>query len=129
MGASVIDHESIPVLDMQNLLSLQETMESYSSEMKLICMVLFRMMEKAPQVVDIKGIRELFEDGLESMRMNYYPPCPLGLAILLQLSEVDELQIRKEEVSVKPLPDSFIVNVGNVSQTMEFNGPSITGQY
>ncbi|XP_026429837.1 codeine O-demethylase-like [Papaver somniferum] len=91
---------------------LRETMESYSSEMNKLAMILFNMMEKALQVVETnKVITGLFEDGLQSMRMNYYPPCPRpelvigltphsdfgGLTILLQVNEVEGLQIRKTE--------------------------------
>ncbi|KAI3978180.1 hypothetical protein MKX01_013011 [Papaver californicum] len=112
-------------------LPLRETMESYSLEMKKLSRLLFEMMEKALQ---IKGITELFEDGLQSMRMNYYPPCPRpelaigltslsdfdGLTILFQLNEVEGLQIKKEEgwISIKPLPDAFIVNVGDVLEVI-----------
>ncbi|KAH1144612.1 hypothetical protein GLYMA_12G235200v4 [Glycine max] len=61
-----------------------------------------------------REIRELFEDGIQLMRMNYYyPPCPepekvigltphsdgIGLAILLQSNEVEGLQIRKDGVA------------------------------
>ncbi|KAI3839596.1 hypothetical protein MKW92_041388 [Papaver armeniacum] len=62
--------------------------------------------------------------------MNYYPPCPTpelvigltphsdftGLTILLQVNEVEGLQIRKEErwISIKPLPNAFIVNIGDI---------------
>ncbi|KAI3843333.1 hypothetical protein MKX03_030434, partial [Papaver bracteatum] len=88
-----------------------ETLESYSSEMKTLSMVLFKMMEKSLQVVEINGITELFKDGMQSMRMHFYPPCPLpelviglsshsdfdGLTILLQLNEIEGLQVRKEE--------------------------------
>lgn len=75
-------------------------------------------------------MRELFKDGMQSMRMNYYPPCPqpekvigltphsdgAGLTILLQVNEVEGLQIRKDGmwVPVKPLPNAFIVNVGDI---------------
>ncbi|KAI3941038.1 hypothetical protein MKW92_045314 [Papaver armeniacum] len=115
-------------------LPFRETLESYSSEMNKLFMILFEMMEKALHVVELKGIKEFFEDGTQSMRMNYYPPCPQpelvigltshsdfgGLTILLQLNEVEGLQIKKEEkwVSVKPLPDAFVVNVGDVLEVM-----------
>nr|AKS50323.1 papaverine 7-O-demethylase [Papaver somniferum] len=116
-------------------LPLRETIESYSSEMKKLSMVLFEMMGKAIEVIDIKeAITEMFEDGMQSMRMNYYPPCPQpervigitphsdfdGLTILLQLNEVEGLQIRKEDkwISIKPLPDAFIVNVGDIWEIM-----------
>ncbi|KAI3853287.1 hypothetical protein MKW92_014520 [Papaver armeniacum] len=112
---------------------LRETMESYSSEMNNLSKVLLEMMEKALKV-EPKGLSEFFEDGLQSMRMNYYPPCPRpelvtgltshsdfgGLTILLQLNEVDGLQIKKEErwILIKPLPNAFVVNVGDVLEIM-----------
>ncbi|KAF2618853.1 hypothetical protein F2Q68_00042246 [Brassica cretica] len=67
---------------------------------------------------------------IQTMRMNYYPPCPephqviglpphsdaVALTILLQVNEVEGLQIKKDAkwVSVKPLPNAFIVNVGDI---------------
>ncbi|KAI3870384.1 hypothetical protein MKW92_047828 [Papaver armeniacum] len=114
--------------------SLRETMESYSSEMNKLAMTLFDMMGKALGISDTKVITGVFEDGLQSMRMNYYPPCPTpelvigltphsdftGLTILLQVNEVEGLQIRKEErwISIKPLPNAFIVNIGDVFEIM-----------
>ncbi|KAI3871911.1 hypothetical protein MKW92_001462 [Papaver armeniacum] len=115
-------------------LPFRETLESYSSEMNKLFMVLFEMMEKALQVFESKDITKLLEDGMQIMRMNYYPPCPRpdlvigltshsdysALTILLQLNEVEGLQIRKEErwISVKPLPDAFIVNVGDIFEVI-----------
>ncbi|RZC64775.1 hypothetical protein C5167_008466 [Papaver somniferum] len=57
-------------------LPLRETLESYSSELNKLSMVLLEMMEKALKLVETKGITEFFEDGFQQMRMNYYPPCP-----------------------------------------------------
>jgi len=81
-------------------------------------------------------IKELFEDGIQMMRTNYYPPCPqpekvigltnhsdpVGLTILLQLNEVEGLQIRKDGmwVPVKPLPSAFIVNIGDMLEVRKF---------
>ena len=80
--------------------------------------------------MDPKDMKELFEEGSQSMRMNYYPPCPqpehviglaphsdgIGLTILLQVNEVEGLQIRKDGmwVPVTPLPNAFIVNIGDM---------------
>ncbi|KAI3839891.1 hypothetical protein MKX03_025156 [Papaver bracteatum] len=117
-------------------LPLRETMESYTSEMKRLSMVLFEKMEKALQVQagEIKEISEAFKDVTQVIRMNYYPPCPQpelaigltphsdfgGLTILLQINEVEGLQIKKEGrwISVKPLPNAFVVNVGDVLEIM-----------
>ncbi|PQQ18714.1 hypothetical protein Pyn_30071 [Prunus yedoensis var. nudiflora] len=92
-------------------------------------MTILSQMETALQMED-KEVTKLFGDGTQSMRMNYYPPCPLpaevigltphsdsvGLTILLQVNEMDGLQVKKDEiwVPVKPLPDAFIVNVGDI---------------
>ncbi|RZC58301.1 hypothetical protein C5167_005604 [Papaver somniferum] len=115
---------------------LRDTIESYSSEIKNLSMVLFEKMEKAlhVQAAEIKGMSEVFKYVTQAMRMNYYPPCPQpnlvigltshsdfgGLTILLQINEVEGLQIKKEGtwISVKPLPNAFIVNVEDISEIM-----------
>ncbi|CDP21600.1 unnamed protein product [Coffea canephora] len=78
----------------------------------------------------LEDMTMLFEDGMQTMRMNYYPPCPQpelvmglcphsdadGLTILLQVNEVEGLQIKKAGawVPVVPLPNAFTVNVGDI---------------
>ncbi|KAH7512702.1 hypothetical protein FEM48_Zijuj12G0118700 [Ziziphus jujuba var. spinosa] len=107
----------------------RETLEIYSLELKNLAMRILEQMEKALKVED-KEVRELFEGGLQSMRMNHYPPCPQpeqvigltphsdggGLTILLQISEVEGLQVKKDGiwVPIKPLPNAFIVNIGDM---------------
>lgn len=75
-------------------------------------------------------MKELFDEGWQSMRMNYYPPCPqpenviglsphsdsVALTILLQINDMEGLQIRKDNmwIPVTPLPDAFIVNIGDI---------------
>lgn len=70
-----------------------------------------------------------FEDGSQLIVMNCYPSCPepeltLGipphsdygfLTLLLQDQQVQGLQIQHQQewVNVEPLPNSFIVNVGD----------------
>ncbi|CAN4082132.1 unnamed protein product [Withania somnifera] len=77
-------------------------------------------------------MRDLLSDGVQSIRMNYYPPCPephktIGfsphsdadaLTILLQLNETEGLQVRKDDiwVPIKPLPNAFIVNIGDMME-------------
>lgn len=90
-------------------------------------------MEKALKMEEMK-ISELFEDMVQSMRMNYYPPSPepekvigftnhsdgVGLTILLQVNEVEGLQIKKNGmwVPIKPLPNAFIVNIGEILEVI-----------
>ncbi|XP_029129464.1 protein SRG1 [Cajanus cajan] len=122
-------HSRMPHLFPQLPLPLRDTLELYSQEMKDLAMVIIGHMGKVLKIKE-REIRELFEEGIQLMRMNYYPPCPepekvigltphsdgIGLTVLLQVNEVDGLQIRKDGmwVPVKPLPNAFIINVGDI---------------
>jgi isopenicillin N synthase-like dioxygenase len=95
-------------------------------------MTLVMFMAKALKMDTIREMKELFEDGFQSMRMSYYPPCPqpelvVGLSphsdatlitILHQLNGVGGLQIKKDGVWMPMdfLPDAFVVNVGDVME-------------
>ncbi|KAI7743140.1 hypothetical protein M8C21_010038 [Ambrosia artemisiifolia] len=112
-------------------LILREKLEAYSMEMKRVAMAILGQMGKALGM-DIEEMSELFQDGFQSVRMNYYPPCPqpdmaLGfsphsdadaLTILYQLNDTAGLQIRKDGkwVTVKPQPGALVVNVGDVME-------------
>ncbi|MCD7460157.1 hypothetical protein HAX54_042966 [Datura stramonium] len=83
--------------------------------------------------MDEEEMMDLFSDGVQSIRMNYYPPCPVpektigfsphsdadALTVLFQLNETDGLQVRKDSiwVPVKPLPNALIVNIGDILVT------------
>lgn len=108
-------------------------MEIYCLEMKKLAMVILGHMARALKM-DTEEMRELFGDGVQSMRMNYYPPCPQpdmatgftahsdadALTILFQLNDTEGLQIRKDGrwVPVRPLPNAFIVNVGDIMEVL-----------
>ncbi|KAK7293732.1 hypothetical protein RJT34_16605 [Clitoria ternatea] len=110
-----------------------ETLELYSQELKNLAMVIIKQMGKALKMKETE-MRVLFEDGIQSIRMNYYPPCPepekvigltphsdaRGLTILLQANEVEWLQVWKDGkwVPVKPLPSAFIVNIGDMLEVI-----------
>ncbi|KAK4347309.1 hypothetical protein RND71_033648 [Anisodus tanguticus] len=110
-------------------LSFREKIEEYSEEIKELTMKILELLGKAVGIKE-EEVKSLFEEGMQSMRMNYYPPCPqpelvmgicphsdaCGLTILLQVNETEGLQIRKDGVwtPIVPLPNAFIVNVGDV---------------
>ncbi|CAA7060232.1 unnamed protein product [Microthlaspi erraticum] len=111
-------------------LPIRDTLETYSDEVKSIAKILFAKMASALKIKP-EEMESVFDDELrQRLRVNYYPPCPqpdqvigltphsdaTGLTILLQVNEVEGLQIKKDGkwVSVKPLPNAFIVNVGDV---------------
>ncbi|KAF7848959.1 hypothetical protein BT93_L1393 [Corymbia citriodora subsp. variegata] len=111
--------------------NLRDKLEEYSLEAKKLALSILGHMAIALNV-DTQEIRELFGDGVQTMRMNYYPPCPepdmaIGftphsdadaLTILFQLNETEGLQIRKEGrwVPVKPLHNAFVVNIGDIME-------------
>nr|XP_043611146.1 protein SRG1-like isoform X3 [Erigeron canadensis] len=112
-------------------LNFRETLETYSTEMKKLALSILGQMAKALGM-DTQEMTELFQDGYQAMRMNYYPPCPepkmaLGfsphsdadaLTILYQLNETEGLQILKDGkwLAIKPLPNAFVINVGDIME-------------
>ncbi|KAI3865619.1 hypothetical protein MKW98_024471 [Papaver atlanticum] len=173
IGASLTDDETVPVIDLQNLLSPEPLVnhgvdpllvENVKSGVKgFFNLPINEKIKYGQNDGDSEGFGQIYvesedqrldwADGFVMLtlplhlrkphlfpelplpfRMNYYPPCPrpelvLGLTshsdfssltILLQLNEVEGLQIRKEErwISIEPLPDAFIVNVGDILEIM-----------
>jgi isopenicillin N synthase-like dioxygenase len=109
----------------------RETVDAYSIEIKKLAIALLLKMAEA-LTMDPKEMHEFFDDGTQSIRVNYYPPCPtpekvigltphsdsVGLTILLQANEVEGLQVRKDGkwVPVKPLPNAFVINIGDMME-------------
>uniref|UniRef100_A0A803QF03 Fe2OG dioxygenase domain-containing protein n=1 Tax=Cannabis sativa TaxID=3483 RepID=A0A803QF03_CANSA len=114
-------------------LPFRETIEAYSIELENIAKKVLDLMGKALGMKP-NEMSELFGEGWQTMRMNYYPPCPqpelviglnahsdsIGLTILLQINEMEGLQIKKDGIwiPIKPLPNAFIVNIGDMLEIM-----------
>lgn len=131
MFAIALEKLSVSVLwtGVTSFFNCREKMETYSHEAKKLAMLILGYMATALKI-DAAEMSETFGDGVQSMRMNYYPPCPepnkaIGfsphsdadaLTILFQLNDTAGLQIRKDGrwVPVKPLPNAFVVNVGDI---------------
>lgn len=112
----------------------REPIDIYSLEVKNLAMTLLSQMARALRIED-EEMKALFCNGVQSMRMNYYPPCPepdmaIGftphsdadaLTILYQLNETEGLQVRKDGkwVPVKPLQNAFVVNIGDIMEVMQ----------
>ncbi|TYH88099.1 hypothetical protein ES332_D01G163900v1 [Gossypium tomentosum] len=115
--------------------SLRNNMESYILELQELGTKLLSLIAKALKI-DEKEMIEYFEDGMQSIRMTYYPPCPqlelvMGftpysdstlLTILFQLNGVDGLHIRKDGAwfPVSILPNALVVNVGDTLEVKYF---------
>ncbi|KAK8542824.1 hypothetical protein V6N13_136629 [Hibiscus sabdariffa] len=111
--------------------SLRSTLECYLSELQRLAAKLICLMGKALKI-DEKEMTELFDDGLQAVRMACYPPCPKPelvmaltphsditlLTILHQVNGVDGLQVKKDGhwLPFNFIPDAFVVNVGDIFQ-------------
>ncbi|KAI3513421.1 hypothetical protein L1887_20753 [Cichorium endivia] len=110
-------------------LPFRDTLEEYSKEVKNAALETLLFIAKALNMKD-EEMKVLFDDGIQMMRMNYYPPCPEpeqvigltphsdagGITFLLQLNQVEGLQIKKNGIwiPVIPLSNAFIVNIGDI---------------
>ena len=77
-----------------------------------------------------------FKDQISFLRVNHYPACPFpelalgvgrhkdpsALTVLAQ-DEVGGLEVKRKSdgawISVKPVPDAFIVNLGDATQVLD----------
>ncbi|KAL9404030.1 hypothetical protein Peur_001002 [Populus x canadensis] len=113
--------------------SFRNPLECYLLELQRLAMKLLGFIAEALKV-DLKEIGEIFDDGLQSVRMTCYPPCPqpelvrgfrphsdaTGITILNQVNGVDGLQIKRDGVwiPVKFIPDALVVNVGDILEIL-----------
>ncbi|KAK4261867.1 hypothetical protein QN277_004806 [Acacia crassicarpa] len=118
-------------------LPFRDNLNEYCTELRKLAMELIMLMGEA---LNIEGtqMRELFEQGSQTVRMNYYPACPQpekviglnphsdasALTILLQVNDMQGLQIKKDDawVPINPLPHAFVVNVGDIFEVVSSNG-------
>ncbi|KAI3710073.1 hypothetical protein L2E82_39846 [Cichorium intybus] len=112
---------------------LRDTLEKYLLELQKLGMTLFGLIGQAVDI-DKGEMLEIFEDGMQSVRMTYYPPCPqpelvvgltphsdaAGITILLQVNNVEGLQVKKDGIwiPVNFLSDAFVVNVGDILEIL-----------
>ncbi|XP_010059077.2 codeine O-demethylase [Eucalyptus grandis] len=114
-------------------LSLRIALDSYIKETQKLAMQLLSLISKCLDI-EINELKELFDDGFQTMRMTYYPPCPRpelvvgltphsdanGITILNQINDVDGFQIKKDGVwiPIHILPHAFVVNVGDIMEIL-----------
>ena len=109
----------------------RETTEEYGEELVKLCGVIQNVLSLTLGLDEGFLHREFGEAGA-GLRVNYYPKCPQpdltlglsphsdpgGLTILLTDDQVKGLQVRKggSWITVEPIPDAFVVNVGDQIQ-------------
>ena len=67
----------------------RKTLEAYSTEVKKLAIAILGHMEKVLKM-EKEEMNELFTDGVQSIRMNYYPPYPepekaIGFHLIMML--------------------------------------------
>ncbi|KAK7359518.1 hypothetical protein VNO77_01479 [Canavalia gladiata] len=113
--------------------SLRDTMETYTRELRKVGMIILGILGKGLKM-EMKEVEKLFDNGMQSVRMTYYPPCPkpeivvgltphsdaTGITILHQVNGVEGLEIKKGGVwiPVTFLQDAFVVNVGDIMEIL-----------
>ncbi|KAK8468968.1 hypothetical protein PHAVU_006G168190 [Phaseolus vulgaris] len=112
--------------------SLRSILELYINELQNVGMRVVGLLGKALKME--KREVEVFEDGIQNMRMTYYPPCPQpdlvmglsahsdasGITILNQINGVNGLQIHKDGdwIPVNITSDALVVNIGDILEIM-----------
>ncbi|CAI0381950.1 unnamed protein product [Linum tenue] len=113
--------------------SFRESLEVYLEEVQKLAMKLMGLMAKALQT-EAKKVEEMMDDGMQSVRITYYPPCPRpelvvgitphsdasGITILNQVNGVDGLKIVKDGawLPLTFLPHALVVNVGDILEVL-----------
>ncbi|CAI8585652.1 unnamed protein product [Vicia faba] len=116
----------------QSLPHFREIMEEYGGKLEKLA---YKLLELISLSLGLSGDKFLdcFENQLSLTRLNYYPPCPfpelaLGvgphrdpcvLSIVVQ-DDTGGLQVKKNIIGgwvpIKPIPDAFVVNLGDIFQ-------------
>ncbi|KAK7834198.1 protein LATERAL BRANCHING OXIDOREDUCTASE 1 [Quercus suber] len=111
---------------------LRETCQDYGQEMVKLA---YKLLELIALSLDLPADRfhGFFKDQISFIRLNRYPPCPTpelalgvgrhkdpGALTILAQDDVGGLEVKQkidgEWVRVKPTPDAYIINVGDIIQ-------------
>ncbi|CAO2813484.1 unnamed protein product [Amaranthus hypochondriacus] len=110
----------------------REAYEEYTEEMVKLS---YKLLELIALSLDAPAdcFRGFFDDHASFVRINYYPPCPFpelalgvgphkdsGAITILAQDDVGGLEVKRKIdgvwILVKPTPDAYIINVGDVIQ-------------
>lgn len=112
----------------------REAFQEYAHHMETLALKLMELIALSLGLTT-KRFHGFFKDQTSWIRLNYYPPCPSpdlvlgcgrhkdsGALTVLAQDEVCGLEVKRksdgEWVLVKPLPDAYIINVGDVIQVL-----------
>lgn len=107
------------------------TVEEYMVEIERLARQLLELLTEGLGLEPTRFNHYVDEDRMMSMRFNLYPPCPqpelaIGLRAhtdphlltILHQDEIAGLQVHIDDewVTVKPRPDCFVINIGDLFQ-------------
>ncbi|XP_043712793.1 protein DMR6-LIKE OXYGENASE 1-like [Telopea speciosissima] len=132
-----------PEPDDQRLRQISNQWPDYPTDFRDACEEYCRAVEKLSfkllELISLsfglpaKRFNDFFKDHTSFVRLNHYPPCPsphlalgvtrhkdaVALTVLAQ-DDVGGLEVKRktdgEWIKVKPIPDSFVINVGDIIQ-------------
>ncbi|XP_004505175.1 protein LATERAL BRANCHING OXIDOREDUCTASE 1-like [Cicer arietinum] len=110
----------------------RDIIEEYIEEMEKLAYKLLELIALSLGV-EAKRFEEFFKDQTSFIRFNHYPPCPYphlalgvgrhkdaGALTILAQDDVGGLEVKRktdqEWVLVKPTPNAYIINVGDIIQ-------------
>jgi isopenicillin N synthase-like dioxygenase len=111
---------------------IREACEEYAEEVEKLAYKLMELIAMSLGLVPNR-FRDLFIHNTSNIRLNHYPPCPYphlalglgrhkdtGVLTVLAQDDVGGLQVKRksdgEWIQVKPIFNSFIINVGDMIQ-------------
>ena len=116
---------------------IREVMEDYSQEVEKLSLKLMGLIALSLGLPEDR-FKGYFKDQTSFIRLNHYPPCPSpdlalgvgrhkdgGALTVLAQDEVGGLEVKRktdgEWVRVRPTPNAYIINVGDVIQVHNYS--------
>jgi len=117
----------------RDLPGFREALEEYAKAMEELAMKLLELIARSLGLRPDRLHAFFKDDQTTFIRLNHYPPCPspelvlgvtrhkdAGALTILYQDDVGGLDVRRrsddEWVRVRPVPDSFVINVGDIVQ-------------
>ena len=113
-------------------LACREALEEYAKDVEKLAFKLLGLVALSLGLPENR-FHGFFEDQTSFIRLNHYPPCPVpqlalgvgrhkdgGALTILAQDDVGGLEVKRktdgEWIRVKPTPDAFIINIGDIIQ-------------
>lgn len=137
--------EIIQVMFKKETAVFREACEEHIAEMEKLVFELLKLVAMSLGLPKDR-FNDFFKDQTSRVRLNHYPPCPApdlalglgrhkdtGVLTVLAQDDVAGLEVKRkpdgEWILVKPCPDSYVINVGDILQVQQSLVSSVTFLY